>query len=184
MRRICLLLLILCMGCASANTVEYTSDAQGRWVRTVYTKGYISSKTELSGGVMLVITGLDEGKVNPVAAAVGALGPESETPPASYVLHFKNTSDAPIDLELGTFKVGNVEYPLEPKTMTIEPDKILDSGKIMGTVSLWSHDVVTEVSLKVSGQAVTKTVVLKQETQEAFNARMKRYQDSLKTGTH
>lgn len=180
MKKLLLAVLVLCAGCASPNTVEYTSDANGRWVRTVYSKGYISPQTEVGGGIQVVITGLDEGKVNPVAAAIGALGPESETPPASYVLHFRNTSGGPVDIELSSFKVRDTEYPLEPKTATVKPGEILDSNKIMATVSLWSHDVETEVKLKVAGNEITKTVVLKQETQDELKARMKRYQQSLK----
>lgn len=180
MRYILLALMILCAGCASSNTVEYTSDASGRWVKTVYSKSYLAPKTELADGLWVAITGFDEGKVNPVAQAIGALGPETETPPASYVLHFKNMSDKPVSLELVTFKVSGTEYPLEPKTATIQPGEILDSNKIMSTLSLWSHDIETEVVVNYASQKITKTIVLKQETQDELRARMKRYQESLK----
>ena len=180
MRYILLTFMIFCVGCAASNTIEYTADASGRWVKTVYSKSYLSPKTELTDGLLVTVTGFDEGKVNPVASAIGALGPETETPPASYVLHFKNTTDKPIELELVTFKVRDVEYPLEPKTAMIQPGEILDSGKIMATLSLWSHDVETEVVVNYASQKITKTIILKQETQDELKARMKRYQESLK----
>jgi hypothetical protein len=180
MRSILIAALIFCAGCAPLNTVEYTSDASGRWVKTAYSKSYLSPKTDLGDGLLVTITGYDEGKVNPVASALGALGPETETPPASYVLHFKNTSVQPVSLELFTFKVRDIEYPLEPKTATIQPGEILDSNKIMGTLSLWSHDVETQISVNYKAQNIVKTIVLHHETQDELKARMKRYRESLR----
>jgi hypothetical protein len=180
MRYLWLVVMILCAGCAASNTIEYKSDASGRWVKTVYSKSYLSQKTELADGLLVTVTGIDEGKVNPIASALGALGPETETPPASYVLHFKNTTDKPLSLELNTFKVENVVYPLEPKILTIQPGEIVDSNKIMGSLSLWSHDIQAEVVVNFASQTITKSIILKQETQDELKARMKRYKDSLK----
>jgi hypothetical protein len=171
--------LILCAGCASPHTVKYTADGSGRWVKTVYSKSYVSSTINFDEGFALAVTAYDEGRVNPVAQAVGALGPESETPPASYVAHFKNTSEQPIDIELLSFKVRDVEYPLALKTATLQPGETLDSGKIMGTLSLWSQNVDSEIRFKIGSREIVQAVVLKQETMDELKARMKFYRERM-----
>ncbi len=172
-----LVALILCAGCAPLNTVEYTSDASGRWVKTVYSKSFYSGKIDLADGLRVAVTGYDEARVNPIASALGALGPETETPPASFVVHFLNTSAQPLSIELLSLKVAGVEYPLEPKTATIQPDEILSTGKVMGTFSVWSKEIETELTINVKTEKIIKTIVLKQETQDEFKGRMKRSQE-------
>lgn len=163
------------------NTVEYTADASGKWVKTVYSKSFLSDKIDLGDGLLVTITGYDEARVNPFASAIGALGPETETPPASFVAHFKNTSTEPVTLELSTLKVYSHEHALGPKTLTIQPGEIADSDKTMGNYSTWSHNIETELSVNVKSQKITKTIVLKQETQQQLNERMKRYEESKRS---
>lgn len=178
MRALLIALAVFCAGCAASNTVVYTSDASGRWVKTVYSKSYYSGKIDLADGLRVAITGYDEGKVNPIAQAMGALGPEFETPPASFVVHFLNTSTQPLNIELLTLKVRNVEYQLEPRTAMIKPDEILSTNKIMGTLSVWSNEIETELNIRYGSQKIIKTIVLKQETRDEFKARMKRCKES------
>lgn len=178
MRYVFITVLFFCSGCAPLNTVEYTSDANGRWVKTVYSKSFYSGKIDLASGLRVTVTGYDEARVNPIASALGALGPETETPPASFVVHFLNTSTQPLNVELLSLKVAGVEHPLEPKTATIQPDEILSTGKVMGNFSVWSKDIETELVVNYNEQNIIKTIVLKQETQDEFKARMKRARDN------
>lgn len=161
-------------GCAAGNTVVYKSDAQGRWVKTVYSKSYISDKIELADGLFVVITGYDEGKVNPIAQAFGALGPEAETPPASFVAHFKNTSNGSLSVGLQSLEVAGVIHTLEPKMMFLDPQEIKSTKKIMGSCYLGSQSIKTKLMFVYQAQTILKEITLNQETMKAFQDRMKR----------
>jgi len=170
---------LLLAGCAAPNTVVLKSDDQGRWTKTVYSKSYISEKIELAEGLFVVITGYDEGRVNPFAAALGALGPEAQTPPVSFVAHFRNDTSEPISVEPVSLRVAEETYPLEPKWIALGSQEIQGTQKVMGTCSVLSRTIETEIKVIYGSEKISRSIVLHQETLEELNARMRRHKDNL-----
>ncbi|MCP4651514.1 MAG: hypothetical protein GY853_15730 [PVC group bacterium] len=155
--------------------VEYTSDGSGRWKKTVYSKSFISQIVTIGEGLNIAITGFDEQKVNPFAAALGALGPKTTNPPASFVIHLRNNSQEIISVDLLFLTVGGERHRISPKKIVLYPKETKDCEKIMGSYSKWGavDGIRTEIDLLYQSKMLTKVLTLNRETVKEFKRRIR-----------
>ncbi len=168
--------------CSAGRTTVRTYPANGSAPTvTHYSRAYISDVVAMPGGLDIRVTGANAKKVNPitypVARAVGALGPEDTNVPVSFVVHFRNSSDASKTLTLESIEMNGALAPLTPCELRLEPGAKAATEPVSGMYSSWDTSTTTQlvvrVMLRVDGSEHAPRIALDRETVDELNRRLR-----------
>lgn len=166
------------VGCAGPSLVTYTSDADGRWHRTVYVPVFRSPQVDLAQGISFKVTCAEEKRKNQLMfnlkQSIGALGPDDTNAPASYVVHLHNFSEQSATVVIDGLDVYGNTLLFEPNTVLLAPGEKYHSEKGYGYYSDWSiHGIPAQLRLTVNSVSFSESVVLQQLTVAEYRQSMR-----------